>query len=43
MLVPIDKDFGELVIVQGMMHVGLIRLVGFRRGSGRAGSWLLST
>ena len=31
-LVTIDKDFGELVIVQGMLHVGLIRLVGFRAG-----------
>lgn len=29
-LVTIDKDFGELVIVQGMLHVGLIRLIGFR-------------
>lgn len=29
-LVTIDKDFGELIIVQGTMHVGLIRLVGFR-------------
>jgi predicted nuclease of predicted toxin-antitoxin system len=29
-LATIDKDFGELVIVHGMMHVGLIRLVGFR-------------
>jgi hypothetical protein len=26
----IDKDFGELVIVQGKVHFGLIRLVGFR-------------
>lgn len=29
-LATIDKDFGELVIVQGMPHAGLIRLVGFR-------------
>lgn len=29
-LATIDKDFGELVIVRGMLHVGLIRLVGFR-------------
>jgi predicted nuclease of predicted toxin-antitoxin system len=29
-LATIDKDFGELVIVQGMVHVGLIRLIGFR-------------
>lgn len=26
----IDKDFGELVIVHELIHVGLIRLVGFR-------------
>ena len=31
-LVTIDKDFGELVIVRGMVHIGLIRLVGFRAG-----------
>ena len=31
-LVTIDKDFGELVIVRGTIHVGLIRLVGFRAG-----------
>ena len=31
-LATIDKDFGELVIVQGKAHVGLIRLVGFRAG-----------
>ena len=29
-LATIDKDFGELVIVQQQVHVGLIRLVGFR-------------
>lgn len=29
-LATIDKDFGELVIVKGMKHFGLIRLVGFR-------------
>jgi predicted nuclease of predicted toxin-antitoxin system len=29
-IATIDKDFGELVIVQGLLHVGLIRLVGFR-------------
>ncbi len=29
-LVTIDKDFGEMVIVRGMVHAGLIRLVGFR-------------
>jgi len=43
-LATIDKDFGELVIVQGMMHVGLIRLVGFRAGEqGPALLRLLST
>ena len=29
-LVTIDKDFGELAIVQGIAHAGLIRRVGFR-------------
>ena len=29
-LATIDKDFGELAIVQGMGHAGLIRLIGFR-------------
>ena len=29
-LATIDKDLGELVIVQEMVHVCLIRLVGFR-------------
>jgi predicted nuclease of predicted toxin-antitoxin system len=43
-LATIDKDFGELVIVQGMVHVGLIRLVGFRsRDQGPALVRLLST
>ncbi|MCW5850384.1 MAG: DUF5615 family PIN-like protein [Anaerolineae bacterium] len=28
-LVTIDKDFGELVIVRGKAHAGLIRLVDF--------------
>lgn len=28
-LVTLDKDFGELAIVQGMLHSGIIRLVGF--------------
>jgi predicted nuclease of predicted toxin-antitoxin system len=42
-LATIDKDFGELVIVQGMVHVGLIRLVGFRsRDQGPALVRLLS-
>lgn len=43
-LVTIDKDFGELVIVQGFAHAGLIRLVGFRAGEqGQAVVRLLST
>jgi predicted nuclease of predicted toxin-antitoxin system len=43
-LATIDKDFGELVIVQGMAHVGLIRLVGFRaRDQGSALVRLLAT
>jgi predicted nuclease of predicted toxin-antitoxin system len=29
-LVTIDKDFGELAIAHGQLHVGMIRLVGFR-------------
>lgn len=29
-LVTIDKDFGELVLAQGLPHAGLIRLIGFR-------------
>ena len=29
-VVTIDKDFGELAIFRGILHVGLIRLVGFR-------------
>lgn len=29
-LVTIDKDFGEIVIVKGRLHAGLIRIVGFR-------------
>jgi len=29
-LVTIDKDFGELAVVRGMVHAGMIRLVGFR-------------
>lgn len=43
-LATIDKDFGELVIVQEMVHVGLIRLVGFRsRDQGPALVQLLQT
>ena len=29
-LVTLDKDFGELVVVQGKPHCGILRLVGFR-------------
>jgi len=29
-LVTLDKDFGELAIVKGMRHRGIIRLNGFR-------------
>jgi predicted nuclease of predicted toxin-antitoxin system len=43
-LAKIDKDFGELVIVQGLAHSGLIRLVGFRASEqGPALIRLLST
>jgi predicted nuclease of predicted toxin-antitoxin system len=28
-LVTLDKDFGELAIVHGMPHHGIVRLVGF--------------
>lgn len=28
-LVTLDKDFGELAIVRGLPHAGIIRLVGF--------------
>lgn len=28
-LVTLDKDFGELAIVRGMRHGGIVRLVGF--------------
>jgi len=31
-LVTIDKDFGELVIVRGLQHAGIVRLVGLRAG-----------
>lgn len=30
LLVTLDKDFGELAIVRGMPHLGIIRLVGIR-------------
>ena len=43
-LVTMDKDFGEMVIVQGMPHSGLVRLVGFRAAEqGFAVVRLLST
>ncbi|MBI5446823.1 MAG: DUF5615 family PIN-like protein [Deltaproteobacteria bacterium] len=29
-LVTIDKDFGELAIVRGIRHAGIVRLVGMR-------------
>ncbi len=29
-LVTIDKDFGELAIVQGIRHCGIVRLVNWR-------------
>jgi predicted nuclease of predicted toxin-antitoxin system len=28
-LVTLDKDFGELVVVRGLPHGGIVRLVGF--------------
>ncbi len=28
-LITLDKDFGELAIVQGKAHTGIVRLVGF--------------
>ncbi|HEX8520783.1 MAG TPA: DUF5615 family PIN-like protein [Tepidisphaeraceae bacterium] len=43
-LITIDKDFGELVILQGKVHAGVIRLVGFRaREQGPAVVRLLAT
>ena len=29
MLITLDKDFGELAIVQNAPHAGIVRLVGF--------------
>ncbi len=29
-LVTLDKDFGELAIVKGLSHSGIVRLAGFR-------------
>lgn len=31
-LVTLDKDFGELVVVRGLPHAGIVRLVGFAAG-----------
>ena len=31
-LATLDKDFGELSILKGMPHSGIIRLTGFRAG-----------
>lgn len=31
-LVTLDKDFGELAILKGMPHCGIVRLTGFRVG-----------
>lgn len=31
-LVTLDKDFGELAILKGQLHAGIIRLAGFRVG-----------
>jgi predicted nuclease of predicted toxin-antitoxin system len=43
-VVTIDKDFGELAVVKGILHAGLIRLVGFRASQqGDAINRLLAT
>ena len=34
-LVTIDKDFGELALVCGIQHAGIVRLVGLRAGQQR--------
>jgi len=31
-VVTLDKDFGELAVVRGVRHCGIVRLVGFRAG-----------
>jgi len=31
-VITLDKDFGELAVVRGHPHAGLVRLVGFRAG-----------
>ena len=42
-VITIDKDFGELAVLKGMLHAGLIRLVGFRAGEqGSAAARLLA-
>jgi predicted nuclease of predicted toxin-antitoxin system len=42
-LVTLDKDFGELAIVHGLKHSGIVRLVGFRaREQGEAVSRVLA-
>ena len=42
-LVTLDKDFGELAIVRGLPHRGILRLVGFRgREQGAAGARVLA-
>ena len=43
-LVTLDKDFGELAIVHGQPHSGIIRLVGFSaRDQARACQGVLAT
>ena len=37
-LVTIDKDFGELAVVRGLPHAGIIRVVGFAAGEQGAAS-----
>lgn len=42
-LITLDKDFGELAIVRGLTHSGIVRLVGFRaRDQGQAVSRVLT-
>jgi len=42
-LVTLDRDFGELVVVRGLPHAGLIRLVGFgAREQAPAVLWVLA-
>ena len=43
-LVTLDKDFGELVIVHGAPHPGIVRLTGFQaRQQGRVCVHVLET